>query len=499
MSLETDEAREISDESLLALLRDSLVWLTRQPDVRYAELRYVDQVSEGIRVRDTEVESVQQSQSAGVGVRVLARGAWGFAAAPGASEMAVQRAARRALEVAHASAVAVREPVKLAAMVAAKGRYETPVRRDPFAVGLDEKLALLLHAAQAARRNRPQIRRAETRMNWVSERKILVTSEGTETVQRFVHGGAGLTVHAVGEDGTSQRRSLPAAMDGEVGQGGYERVDAMNLGEIADRAGEESVALLGAPKLEAGTRTVILESSQLALQVHESCGHPCELDRAMGTEISLAGGSFLQPSMLGTFQYGSRLVNLTADATSPGGLGTFGWDDEGVAAGRTPLVREGIFEGYLSSRETAGQLGVSSSGAMRADGFARAPLIRMVNVNLEPDPLGPTLEELIADTEDGIFIETNKSWSIDDLRLNFQFGCELAWEIKNGRRVRMLRDPVYTGITPRFWAGCDAICGPSDWRLWGITMCGKGEPMQTMHVGHGASPARFRGVEVGHG
>jgi TldD protein len=237
----------------------------------------------------------------------------------------------------------------------------------------------------------------------------------------------------------------------------------------------------------------------MALQVHESCGHPTELDRALGSEISLAGGSFLQPRHLHTLRYGSERVNLTADATVPGGLGTFGWDDEGTPARRVPLVERGLFVGYLSSRETAGALGLRPSGAMRASSAVRMPLVRMVNVNLDPDPSGPTLDELIADTDDGILVETNRSWSIDDLRLNFHFGCEIAWEVRRGRRVRLLRGPVYTGITPRFWGGLDAVCGPSEWRLYGVMNCGKGEPMQLLPVGHGASPARFRGVEVGHG
>jgi TldD protein len=488
------------DESVMDALREARAWLCKQRGVFYAELRFVDEGSEAIRVRDGRVEAVQESDSAGVGVRVLCDGGWGFASVRGGRAEDALRAASRALAVAKATASTVIERATLAPIEPSKGRYDTPFVRDPFAVSTDEKIDLLVRATERARKGAAQVRRAEARMGWTRVRKALVTSDGTEVVQRFVYGGAGVSCFAVGDDGTAQRRSLPSAIDGDSGQGGYERVEAMDLEAIAERARDESVALLSAPPLDARSdATIILDSSQVALQVHESCGHPCELDRAYGTEISLAGGSFLQPSMLRGFRYGSSQVNLTADATNPGGLGTFGWDDEGVAATRTPLVREGMFVGYLSSRETAARLGVTSSGSMRADGFSRAPLIRMVNVNLEADPRGPTLEELIADTDDGIYIETNKSWSIDDLRLNFQFGCEIAWEIKKGKRVRMLRDPMYTGVTPRFWQGCDAICGPSDWRLWGVTNCGKGEPMQIMQVGHGAAPARFRNVEVGHG
>jgi TldD protein len=203
----------------------------------------------------------------------------------------------------------------------------------------------------------------------------------------------------------------------------------------------------------------------------------------------------MQPELLGKLRYGSDIVNLVADSTSPGGNGTFGWDDEGTPAGKHPLVERGTFVDYLSSRETAGALGRRSTGTMRADGWNRPPIIRMVNVSLEPGDA--TLDSLIADTKDGVYMATDKSWSIDDLRLNFQFSCELAWEIKNGKKTRMLRDPFYTGITPRFWRSCDGIARKDEWTLWGLSTCGKGDPIQSMFVGHGASPARFRQVSIG--
>jgi TldD protein len=242
--------------------------------------------------------------------------------------------------------------------------------------------------------------------------------------------------------------------------------------------------------------TVILEGSQLALQVHESCGHPIELDRVFGTEAAFAGTSFLTPDKLGSFMYGSELVNLTMDATIPGGLGTFGWDDEGVPAQRAAAVEHGRFVGYLTDRESAARLGLpQSTGAARASGWNRIPLVRMTNVSLEPGD--STLEEMIATTDDGIYMATNRSWSIDDRRLNFQFGTEMAWEIKNGKRGALLKNATYTGITPEFWRSCDAIGNRSEWVVWGTPNCGKGQPSQSMHTGHGAAPARFRNVRVG--
>jgi TldD protein len=301
---------------------------------------------------------------------------------------------------------------------------------------------------------------------------------------------------AVGDDGRAQTRSYPSSHGGDTGQGGYERLAGLRLVEEAQRLREEAIELLSAPPLPSARRTIILDSSQVALQVHESCGHPTELDRALGTEISLAGGSFLQPSMLDRFRYGSKHVNLVADALAEGGLGTFGWDDEGVPAQTIDLVREGMFTGYLSSRETAGSIDRASSGSMRADGWNRLPLIRMVNVTLLPGQ-GGTLEDLIADTDDGVLLEINRAWSIDDLRLHFQFGCELAREIKHGKRGKVFRNPIYQGVTPEFWRSCDAVCDERDFRLWGVVNCGKGDPIQVMQVGHGAAPARFRDVEVG--
>jgi TldD protein len=229
--------------------------------------------------------------------------------------------------------------------------------------------------------------------------------------------------------------------------------------------------------------------------VHDSIGHPIELDRVFGTEAAYAGTSFLTTEKLGNFKYGSEHVNVVADATEPGGLGTFGFDDEGVPAQRTEIVRNGLFLGYLTSRETAAALGQRSNGAMRASGWNRIPLIRMTNVSLEPGDW--TLDDMIADTDDGIYMETNRSWSIDDKRLNFQFGTEIGREIKNGKLGDLVKNATYTGITPQFWGSCDAVGNRDTWVVWGTPNCGKGQPQQTMGTGHGASPARFRNVKVG--
>lgn len=488
---------ELSTTAARALALGALDDLKKESDVAYADVRFVDEERELLFVRNGNVDGANRTRTAGFGVRVLAAGGWGFASAVEPTAEALRDAALRALAVARASARASIKKVRWRSGPARKGTYRTPSHVDPLDVPLDRKVSDLLAAVEALGPGRGPIRVGEARGDFARRRQVLVSTEGSDIEQSFVYTGAGIAAYAVGDDGQSQRRSYPTSLDGDLGQGGYERVERMRLVEEAPRVREEAIALLTAPPLPAGRRDVILASDQLALQVHESCGHPVELDRALGTEISLAGGSFLQPEMAGRFRYGSPIVDLVADGTSEGGLGTFGFDDEGTPAKRVPLVREGIFEGWLSSRETAAELGIEPSGAMRAETWARTPLIRMVNINLEPR--SGSLAELLADTGGGVLFETNKSWSIDDLRLHFQFGCEVAWEIRGGKKAQLYKNPIYAGTTPSFWASCDAITGPEEWKLWGVGNCGKGEPMQLMRVGHGTSPARFRDVEVGHG
>jgi TldD protein len=483
----------LDDPALDAALRAGLAALRKLADVRYAELRFVDETSERLRVRDGRPEHVATSGSRGVGVRVLGARTWGFACTADTSESGIVNAAISAARIARASGAVTSRAVAFPECAAAIGTYSTRVAIDPFAVPLEQKLAALEAPVLALRKGKVQT--AEAWMDWTRVHKRLMTTEGTDTKQSFTYGAHGMHAFAVGDDGTSQRRSYPTWQGGDGFQAGYERVAELDLAAHADETRDEAIALLTAPVCPEGKRDLLLESSQVGLQIHESCGHPTELDRALGSEISLAGGSFMQPSLLGNLRYGSEQVTLLADATSEGGNGTFGWDDEGVAAGARPLVERGVFVDYLSSRETAAALKRASTGTMRAESWNRSPLIRMVNVSLAPG--NGSIEDIVADTKDGVLMATDKSWSIDDLRLNFQFSCEIAWEIKNGKRTRILRDPFYTGITPELWGSCDAIAGQGEWKLWGITSCGKGDPIQIMQVGHGAAPARFRGVSIG--
>ena len=459
----------------------------------YADVRIVRRQTQSIAVKNGAVEALKITEDQGFGVRVIVDGAWGFASSARLEPAEVDRVTALAVQIARASALVKREEVNLGPPEVHVATYRTPVQIDPFDVPLEDKIALLLAADQEMRRE-PAVKVAKGSLQFIRERKTFASSEGSYVEQEIIESGCGLEATAVSESEV-QKRSYPNSFGRHQGTAGYELVQAMDLVGNAPRVGAEAVALLSAPQCPSMITTLILGATQLALQVHESCGHPIELDRVFGTEAAYAGTSFLTPEKLGTFRYGSEMVNITADATVSGGLGTFGFDDEGVPAQRTPIVRHGVFVGYLTSRETATRLGQRSNGTMRASGWNRIPIIRMTNVNLEPGEWD--FDDLIADTDEGLYVEMNKSWSIDDKRLNFQFGTEVAYEIRHGRLGQLYKNATYTGITPQFWANCDAICNEKYWHVWGTPNCGKGQPSQVAHVGHGAAPARFRNVQIG--
>jgi TldD protein len=473
-------------------LGNVLDWL-KSKSVDYADCRYVRAEKESVRVTDGIVDKLSRDVDVGVGVRVLHNGAWGFAAVASTREAEIKKAANKALQTARASATAKKEDVRLAEQEAFKDYYKSPYEKDPFEVPIDEKIGLLLEISDRLKSD-PRIKMAEAPMAFYKTNKVFCSTEGAEIEQDIVESGGGYSVIAF--DGKDvQRRSYPNAKGGDFAARGYEFIEEMKLLDNVDRTRDEAIQLLTAEECPDTETDIIICGPQMALQVHESCGHPSELDRVLGTEISFAGGSFMQLDGLNDLVYGSPIVNIYADATIPGALGSFGYDDEGVKAQRSPIIKDGVHVGYLTSRETSPVIGQSSNGTMRADGWNCLPLIRMTNINLEPGEW--ELNDLIADTQEGIFLDLNKVWSIDDKRLNFQFGVECAREIKNGRLGRMFKNPLYTGMTPKFWNSCDAICNRNHWRIWGLPNCGKGEPTQTAHVAHGAAPARFRKVKVG--
>ena len=462
----------------------------------YADVRVVRRVEESIAIKTGRIGGVASGEDEGFGIRVLVDGAWGFASSHVLTTAEVDRVAAEAVRIARASATALRRPVELDDRSPSTGNYETPLEEDPFAIPLERKIADLMAADDEASRVKG-IAFTESGYSAQREWKTFAATDGSFTEQTITHVGSAVEAHAIDGD-EHQRRSFPDSGGGWQA-GGYEYIRGLDLARHAGPLADEAVELLSAPQCPSGRFTVILDPSQLYMQVHESCGHPTELDRVFGTEASYAGTSFLTTDKLADgFRYGSDLVTIVADATAAGGMGTFGWDDEGVEAQSVPLIQDGILAGYLSSRETAPRIGRQSGGAMRADGWNRIPLIRMTNINLLPQP-GMSLDQIVADTDDGLYLASNRSWSIDDRRLNFQFATEVAYEVKGGKKGRLFKNPTYTGITYEFWRSCDAVGDASSYVMLGTPNCGKGEPGQTGHVGHGVSGARFRDVQVGVG
>jgi len=469
-----------------------------QRGASYADVRVVAQRNRALSTKNGKLGNASDTESVGMNVRVIVEGAWGFAASSELGRGAVEKTAAEAVAIARASARVKRADVQIVPEKAAVAEWSTPFKIDPFSVSVEQNIDLLL-AIDAELRSVEGVTLAETNVNFSREEQWFLSSEGAEIHQAKLSTGAGYAAYAFAGN-EIQKRSYPNSFGGQWQNKGYELIEELKLLENARRIAEEAVALHKADQCPEGKFDLILDSSQLGLQIHESVGHPIELDRVLGMEANFAGTSFLTLDKLHTLRYGSDLANVVADARQEHGpgLGTFGFDDEGVAAQCTPIITNGLFTGYLSSRETAHTIGLNrSGGTVRAEGWNRLPMIRMTNISLLPGEKRLSLEQLIASTDHGILMQTNRSWSIDDKRYNFQFGCEIGWEIKNGKRVRMLKNPSYSGITTEFWNSLEAICSKDEWTLWGTPNCGKGQPQQVMGTGHGASPARFRGIKIG--
>jgi TldD protein len=443
--------------------------------------------SESMNARNGAIEDLSQTEDAGVGVRALVGSSWGFFALPDLD--LAKRAGETATAIARASAIVPGPAVELVGTPAHQDSWASGCEIDPLTVPLSVKGDLLTNATAEAHKAGADV--AEGLYQIWDTRKWFVSSEGHRIDQHIRECGAGISVTVIG-DGETQRRSWPSYR-GDYGTQGWEFVERIDIAAHAIRVAEEAQALLKAKACPEGETTLILGAEQMALQIHESVGHAIELDRILGWEAAYAGTSWLELAKLNSLRYGSELMNITIDPTIPGALGSFGYDDEGTPATKRHAVRDGIWVGTLAGRESAAVAGLDYAGSVRADGWARLPMVRMTNVGLTPGP--HTLDEIIAETRDGVYMENNRSWSIDDKRLNFQFGCEIGWEVKDGKLGRMLRNPTYTGIGPRFWRSMDMLS--SDIVAWGTPNCGKGQPSQIGHTGHPAAPARFQAVRVG--
>ncbi len=465
----------------------------KQSGVDYADIRLVDTLREVIQTENQKVKSIDNSRSRGVGIRVIYQGSLGFASSSDSDDLLAL--ADRAMRIAKASLKAQKQKIVLAPKEAVEDHYQTPIKMDPFKVPLEHKVETLLRCERAMA-TACELSKTAGSMTFQLQDKIYSDTEGSFITQSLYESGAGIQAYATFE-GDTQVRSYPNSFDGNHGTGGFEFVEAMDLHVYAPQIALQAYNLVRAENCPSGVFDLVIDSDQMQLQIHESVGHPVELDRIYGSELAFAGGSFVTPEMIdGGYRYGSEHVTIVADATMETGLGTYGYDDDGVKANSVVIIDKGILKNSISSRDTAIKMGRASTATNRADGWNNLPIVRMNNISLMPGEF--ELFELIEGIVDGLYLKTNKSWSIDDMRVNFQFATEIAYEIKDGKLTgKIYKNPVYSGITPEFWASCDGVANDRYFKIMGTPNCGKGQPMQVAHVAHGASPARFRQVKVG--
>ena len=465
----------------------------RKAGAAYADVRLVRRRHESVSTREDHVVGAAFAESYGLGVRVIAGGAWGFAASARVEGKEAERVAALAVEIARSNARVIERPVTLAPTPAHVDVWQTPLVKDPFKIPLADKAELLLAASRAAL-GVPGVRYCSASYTAFGEWKLLATSDGAYLEQSITRLAPRYGVTAVDDrtgEFVTRDHELPPM------QAGWEYVEGSSLVADARRIGEDAVAKLRAPSVEPGRRDLILAPSNLWLTIHESVGHPTELDRALGYEANFAGTSFATPDKLGKLRYAAPIVTLYADKTTPGGLATCGYDDDGVKTGRWDIVKDGLFVGYQTTREQAGWIGEKESrGTSYAQDFKSIPFQRMPNLSLAPAEKAVGVKDLIAATDDGIYVTGNGSWSIDHQRYNFQFGGQMFYEVKKGKIARVLKDVAYQSSSPEFWNSCDLVGGAREWELHGSMYDGKGEPGQSNAVSHGCPPARFRNVAV---
>jgi TldD protein len=455
----------------------------------YGDIRIQNSSTQHIEGEDRRIASIRDSHDKGFGVRVLYHGAWGFAASSILSLEEVPRVADLAVEIAKGSASIAIQKVRLAPEPVYRDHVVTPYRLDPFTVPLEKKADLLLNTMETLHRQ-SGVARSSASLWARRDRKLFVSTEGSHVEFDLLAGQGECTATALYEGRFASRSFNTPHL-----RQGYELIEEADFPREASRVAGQAVEKVKAPTAEAGEYDLVLDPEHLSLTIHESCGHPSELDRALGYEANYAGTSFLTTDKRGTFRYGSPDVSLVADNTEPETLAATGYDDDGVTCQKWDIVRKGIFVGYCTNREVAPAIGESRSrGSNRADGWGSIPMVRIANIGLEPG--SATVDQLIADVKRGIYIEGHGSYSIDQRRYNFQFGGDAFWLIENGRRTHMLRDVIYHGITPEFWNSCDGVADRPSRRRYGFITCGKGQPGQSGWMTHAASPARFRGVRV---
>jgi TldD protein len=495
------DAAAIPPDGLEALAAVALE-KARSLGASYADIRINRYRTQNVLLRSTpdwttgainNAPSVTDEESFGFGIRVLHGGAWGFSASPTVDRETIARMAAEAVGIARAHAPLRREPVRLARVAPAKDAYNTPIEKDPFSVGVAEKIALLQQVSDEVRKV-PGVFSVMGFLEQRLEERFFASTDGSVIRQRIYQIAPEYT--ATARDLKTRKAKTRAYRPNAV-CGGYEFVERAGLLENARRVGEEVVNHLMSPSVSPGRKDLVLLPNHLGLTIHESIGHSTELDRAMGYEANFAGTSFLTVDKLGKFRVGSGIVNFYGDRVMPESLSTCGYDDDGVKTKRFPIIREGIFVGYQTTRDQAHWIGQEESmGCCYADSYASIPFQRMPNVWLEAGRKAMSLDDLVAGVEDGVLIDGRGSYSIDHQRYNFQFGGDAFWEIKNGKVAAMIADVAYQSRTPDFWQACDAIGDQSTWSNVGLNRDGKGEPGQVNAMSHGCAPSRLRGITV---
>ena len=459
----------------------------------YADCRYVEILSESHSYLDGAPEATSRTTDIGLGVRVIANGAWGFFGSSVLSEKEAQRAAEKAVEIGKASAIVNKSPIVLAPVEAYKGDYISNYKIDPFTISTSEKLDYLKNLDSLLSKS-SDINSRGASLDFRKNIEFFLSSDGSRIHQTIIQSGVGMDLGIKKSRRERFARSYPQN-GGQYECKGYELLNEFDFAAEIPRLTEEVMALSTAEDCPAMTTTLLLESSVVSLVLHEIVGHPLELDRVFGSERNFSGTSFATTDQLEKLQYAAPIVNIVSDATHPYGLGSFGYDDEGVKARSVDLIKNGMLVGYLSSRETAARIGRASSGAMRADGWGNIPLVRMTNTNLIPG--NKSLDDLISMVDDGLYMATISSWSPSDDRSSFEFGCEIAWEIKGGKLGKVFKNPTFSGRTVEFWNSVQAIGDNSGFKVWGTPNCGKGQPGQNARTGQGGTPILVSNIKVG--
>ncbi len=462
------------------------------PSITFADVRLTVSDSQGIFFQKGELKRFgTEMDSLALGVRVLIDGCWGFAGTTEVGHAAIERMIKQAISNAKHGSRFRKEKIAFPAIEPFTGSYLYKPAEDPFLMPDEEKIAYVEKIAKKMTTN-PKIVHSHASVVFSRQYKVYANSEGT-FADSLVYDTLPEIMVLASDGGGVYSRTYPGHMTAK--RGGFEALRACDFEKNADVIMEEAIALIDAPTVEEEHTDIIIGSGHLALQLHESVGHATEADRIFGMEISYAGKTFIKPEMLGNFRYGSDIVNIYSDSTDPRGIGYHLVDDEGVPGRRVDIIKNGILVDQQTSREIAPKLGLQPSSNMMASHANDFPLVRMTNFCLAPGQ--GSLDEMIKNTEKGYYIDYTKTWSIDDNRYNFQFTTEIGWRIENGEIKNIVKEPTYYGITPKFWASCDRICGDEEWTFHGTFNCGKGEPGQAMHLSHGVAPARFTNVLVG--